>query len=157
MPPKAPKPGAEVDAYCTKCRMDLTHRVISLDGDKIAKVECRTCMGHHNFRRPKSAPAERVARAARAAKTGAVTPKRTSPGTARQQAERERERTWERSIAGHTVNSFRPYRPTATFELGELIRHTKFGDGYVLRILDHKKVEAMFRDGTRMLAQALDG
>src|SRR5258708_17991440 len=55
MPTKPLKPGAEVDSYCTKCRMDLLHRIIAMNNGKIIRVECRTCGGHHNYRAPKSA------------------------------------------------------------------------------------------------------
>src|SRR5437868_11549887 len=57
MTTKPNKPGTEVDSYCTKCRMDLLHRIIAVHNGRIIRVECRTCGGHHNYRRPKSAPA----------------------------------------------------------------------------------------------------
>ena len=44
----------------------------------------------------------------------------------------DRERTWEKSIAGRSPNDFRPYRTSEIFEEGELVRHSKFGDGVVL-------------------------
>ena len=48
--------GVEVDAYCTRCKMDLTHKIIAVVGNKPVKVECRTCYGTHNYRPPKSGP-----------------------------------------------------------------------------------------------------
>src|SRR2546430_558382 len=56
------RPSAQADPWCTKCRMDLLHRVIAMNGDKIVRVECLTCRGHHNYRKPKSAPGEAKAR-----------------------------------------------------------------------------------------------
>ena len=47
-----------------------------------------------------------------------------------------------------------PRRPDL-FNEGDLIRHKKFGDGIVTRILDQKKVEIMFKDESRTLAQGL--
>ena len=44
----------EVDAYCTRCKLDLAHRVISMVEDRVHKVECLTCAGHHLYRVPKS-------------------------------------------------------------------------------------------------------
>ena len=41
------------------------------------------------------------------------------------------------------------------FAEGDLIRHKKFGDGVVTRILDPKKVEILFKDEPRTLAQGL--
>jgi hypothetical protein len=160
--PKTLKPGSEVDAWCTKCRMDLLHRIIAMEGPKIARVECRTCGGHHNYRRPKSGPAASpIARADKSAGKSS-TAARTSPPAmsarkmAAHEAERQRESTWEKAVLGKPVTSFRAYRATQTFNSGELIRHGKFGDGYIVRIIDRQKVEVMFKDGPRTLAQALD-
>jgi hypothetical protein len=156
--PKTLKPGSEVDAWCTKCRMDLLHRIIAMEGPKIARVECRTCGGHHNYRRPKSAPAPVTRTERTPSKTGAPrAPAAMSPRkAAAHEAERQRESTWEKAVLGKPVTSFRAYRATQTFASGDLIRHGKFGDGYIVRIIDRQKVEVMFKDGPRTLAQALE-
>jgi len=51
---RKPKTGGEIDAYCTKCRLDLLHRIIAMVGDAVKKVECKTCGSHHLYRRPKT-------------------------------------------------------------------------------------------------------
>ena len=33
MTTKKPKTGGEIDAYCTKCKLALTHRIIAMVGD----------------------------------------------------------------------------------------------------------------------------
>ena len=157
--PKTLKPGSEVDAWCTKCRMDLLHRIIAMEGPKIARVECRTCGGHHNYRRPKSGPAASPARGDRPPKAASAAkgPAALSPRkAAAHEAERQRESTWEKAVLGKPVASFRAYRASQTFNSGDLIRHGKFGDGYIVRVIDRQKVEVMFKDGPRTLAQALD-
>jgi hypothetical protein len=53
---RGPAVASEVDAYCTKCRLDLSHRVIAMVGDVIKKVECLTCHSHHLYRAPRSTP-----------------------------------------------------------------------------------------------------
>ena len=136
---RPPKPGAEVDAWCTKCRMDLLHRIIATDAGRIVRVECRTCGGHHNYHRPKSAKAPQRA-----------------PRRAADEAERERTAAWRRAVLGKPIGDFRAYRTGATYGTGDLIRHTRFGDGYVVRVIDRQKVEVMFSDGSRTLAQAMD-
>ena len=67
----------------------------------------------------------------------------------------DRERTWEKSIAGKGVNEFRPYRVSEIFDEGDLVRHSKFGDGVVTRLLEGKKVEILFKDDARTLAHGL--
>ena len=160
MTTKAIKPGTEVDSWCTKCRMDLLHRIIAVHNGRIMRVECRTCGGHHNYRRPKSATLEPKAAPART--TFSTDRPRSSGSTpsprraAAAEAERQREASWQKAVLGQPISSFKAYRASQTFSLGELIRHGKFGDGYIVRVIDRQKVEVMFKDGPRMLAQALE-
>jgi hypothetical protein len=152
------KPSSEVDSWCTKCRMDLLHRVIAVHDGKIIRVECRTCGGHHNYRQPKTASAQRGA----APRTGSADKTHRAPSipstrkAAVAEAERQREETWQKAVLGQPISSFKAYRASQTFGNGELIRHGKFGDGYIVRVIDRQKVEVMFKDGPRTLAQALD-
>ncbi|HEX9297892.1 MAG TPA: hypothetical protein VF881_18755 [Polyangiaceae bacterium] len=161
MATKLPKPGSEVDAWCTKCRMDLLHRIIAMHNDKIIRVECRTCGGHHNYRKPHTAGSLTRSAAARSIAADRTDKPRSSASLSPRRAaaaevERQREATWQKAVLGQPVSSFRAYRASQTFSLGDLIRHGKFGDGYIVRVIDRQKVEVMFKDGPRTLAQALD-
>jgi len=158
---KKPKTGGEIDSWCTKCKLDLTHRIIAMVGDVVKKVECKTCGSHHLYRAPKS-ERER-AKAAKAAARPEREPKsaRTSSGggskaseraSAASRAERDLVATWEQAIAGQPATAFTPYRINLVLSAGELIRHSKFGDGVVYRVLDQAKVEILFKDGMRMMA-----
>jgi hypothetical protein len=160
MSAKPIKPGTEVDSWCTKCRMDLLHRIIAVHNGRIIRVECRTCGGHHNYRRPKSASAAQARAtgprppAQERQRTSSVVP---SPRKAAAvEAEKQREASWQKAVLGQPISSFKAYRASQTFSSGDLIRHGKFGDGYIVRVIDRQKVEVMFKDGPRMLAQALD-
>jgi hypothetical protein len=62
---------------------------------------------------------------------------------------------WEKAIAGQPFEAFKPYRIDRTFVKGELVRHTKFGDGVVTTILDANKCEILFREGIKTLAQSV--
>src|SRR5882757_7397753 len=157
MTTKGTKPGTEVDSWCTKCRMDLLHRIIAVHAGKIIRVECRTCGGHHNYRAPKTPSASRLgtvrpATSNKPRSSSAPSPKRAALA----EAERQREVTWQKAVLGQPISSFKAYRASQTFSHGDLIRHGKFGDGYIVRVIDRQKVEVMFKDGPRMLAQALD-
>jgi hypothetical protein len=147
--------GGEVDSWCTKCKMVLNHRIIAMLGTNPVRVECSTCNSHHNFRA--RAPGDKAPAAGRAAAGSTAGPRtsRAATATRAQQAALDRERTWEKAIAGKGVHDFRPYRVDETFAEGDLIRHKKFGDGVVVRILDPKKVEVLFKDEPKTLAQAL--
>ena len=155
------KAGGEVDSWCTKCKLVLNHRVIAMVGTIPKRVECSTCSSHHNFRAKapgdKAVPAGSASRAASAVTRGSTSngPRSTRGPTKAQQAVMDRERTWEKSVNGRAVNDFRPYRVSEIFEEGDLVRHSKFGDGIVTRLLEGKKVEILFKDDARTLAHGL--
>jgi hypothetical protein len=157
-----PKVGGEVVSYCTKCRLDLDHRVIAMVGSTPVKVECRTCGSHHKYRKPAS-EREREQKAASVSsspstksRSGVSTPRSASArALAEAEADNDRERGWQAKIAGQGSAAFAVYSPKRVFGSGELMRHPKFGDGYVLRVVDATKVEVMFKDGARLLAHGL--
>jgi hypothetical protein len=145
------KTGGEVDSYCTKCRMVLNHRIVAMVSTTPVRVECLTCDSQHNYR-PRM-PGERAERAG-STRGG---PKSTGPRgeTKAELKERERVQSWEKSIAGKAMSDFVPYRVSQVFTEGQLVRHSKFGDGIVTRIIDSRKVEVLFKDDARTLAQGL--
>jgi hypothetical protein len=150
--------GGEVDAWCTKCKLVLNHRIIAMVGPNPVRVECSTCGSHHNFRG--RAPGERAPSAggggSRTIVGASAGPRSTrSTVTKAQQALLDREKLWEKAIAGKGVHDFRKYSVAETFAEGDLVRHSKFGDGVVTRILDPRKVEVLFKDEPRTLAQGL--
>ncbi|XYI03471.1 hypothetical protein ACMHYB_28350 [Sorangium sp. So ce1128] len=128
-------------------------------GDVVKKVECKTCMSHHLYRQPKSEREKSAAARAAARSTGEPRAASASPRgggverlTAAQRAERDQTLAWERAIAGQPSGAFKPYRTTLTFGEGELIHHSKFGDGVVAKVIDRGKIEILFKDGPRTMA-----
>lgn len=144
--------GGEVDSWCTKCKLVLNHRIIAMVGTTPARVECSTCGSHHNYRA--RAPGEKAPAVSRG---GAAAPRsvRAPHVTRAQQAAADRERTWEKAIAGKAVSEFKKYTVAQTFAEGDLVRHTKFGDGVVTRVIDPRKIEILFKDEPRTLAQGM--
>ena len=138
--------GSEIDAWCTKCKLDLGHRIIAMVEDRPKRVVCSTCGSQHNYRAPKTlTTGVRIRKVMKSA-----APKSPS---ARAKAENDRQVEWERRIAGNTLESFKRYTIDKIFEPDDLITHKKFGEGYVVDVLDPKKVTIMFKDGLRTLAQ----
>jgi hypothetical protein len=44
------RPGNDIDAYCTRCKMDLTHTILSLAGEELPeRVRCNTCGSEHRY------------------------------------------------------------------------------------------------------------
>jgi len=146
--PKPLKVAGEVDSFCTKCRMILNHRIISMKTGKPYQVECLTCHGSHLYR--PNAPGEKAAATERSGSSPRAA--RVPTATRAEQARMSRELTWEKAIAGRGMGDFKAYNISATFAEGDLVRHKKFGDGVITRVVDAHKVEVMFRDETRTLA-----
>jgi hypothetical protein len=161
---KKPKTGGEIDAYCTKCKLDLNHRIIAMADGVVKKVECLTCRSHHLYRRPKTerdaahAQMEKraEARKAAAAAAGAGGGTKAERAARAERSEREQQSAWEHAIAGKPSTAFTAYRISLTFGQGDLIHHPKFGDGVVARVIDQNKVEVLFRDGPRTMAQGMN-
>lgn len=100
---KSPAPGREVDAYCARCKLELAHVIIAMDGVRIAKAQCKTCGSVHGVRgqpagrpdRPRSAPKPR----------GGLTGSE-----------------WDRLIAGRDLSRARRYEPARAYLAEEVDR-----------------------------------
>lgn len=139
--------GSEIDSWCTRCKMDLGHRIVAMVGDRPKRVICQTCNSQHNYRAPRSAERSRTPALSRAS---------AAPGAnrapVRGRAEHDRVAEWEARIAGQAVTAFTRYAMDRGFRAGQLLLHSKFGEGYVVDVLENGKVSVMFRDGPRTLA-----
>jgi hypothetical protein len=144
----AVKAGGEVDAWCTKCRMDLSHRVVAMVASKPKRVECQTCHSQHNYRAPKNAPA--AATGTKKKLASAKTPRAASKTTGGTKPTRH-QHDWEVHLAGKDDGAFRAYAVSSRFERDELIRHKTFGDGCVLEVLQDQKINVIFREGMKVL------
>jgi rubredoxin len=45
--------GDTVDDYCSRCKRNMDHSIVSMSGEEVLKVRCRTCDYEHNFRKGK--------------------------------------------------------------------------------------------------------
>lgn len=137
--------GKELDAYCTRCKLELGHRIVAIVGSQVKRVVCLTCGSEHNYRRAG------VARA-----TSGTSSPRTGQAKARSRSKQDTEYAaeWDRRVLGQSSHSFKPYSMNATFLEGDLVQHSKFGQGYVAAVLEGSKVTIVFRDGAKTLAHS---
>ena len=120
--------GADVDASCKKCAEDRQHVIASLKSDgNIHKVTCRTCEGTHLFRRPKALLAKKKASPRR--KKGAVT------------------------LTEAEAAKAKAYALDGEFNVGDFVKHNKFGPGKVLELRSGGKMEVGFEDGPKLLVR----
>ena len=164
--PKPLRVAGEVDSWCTRCRLVLNHRIVSMKGGKAHQVECLTCRTTHLWRpnapgdkRPASSGASSSERprgvggGGDGVGRGRVTTATSRPPRGGHATRHEQQ--WEKAIAGRAVVDFKPYNVGGSFREGDLVRHKKFGDGVVTRVIDEHKVEVLFKDEARTLAQGM--
>jgi hypothetical protein len=48
-----PRLGDYIDDYCSRCKFSSDHAVVSMVGEEVKKVRCRTCSTEHNYRHNK--------------------------------------------------------------------------------------------------------
>src|SRR4051812_44953052 len=124
----ATKVGGDIDAYCTRCKMELGHTVLAMVGSRPVRVRCNTCQGEHNYR-GKSAPAPRKASAAR---------------------EKPQVTSWEALLAQKDLSRARKYSARERFEADEVLSHPVFGIGLVQEVRGDK-IQVAFKADVKTL------
>lgn len=61
---------------------------------------------------------------------------------------------WKTATEGKQPADFKPYSVKATYAVGDLVVHPKFGNGVVVSI-EPNKIDVLFEDGPHKLAHAL--
>ncbi len=136
--------GEDIEALCGKCG-EVWHVVMAKVGQRIAKVVCKRCGGHHLYRTTAS-----VAAAAAAAESGA-----RNGGARRASRARVAEAPAELPLPAFDPSKPpRPYTPGESFATGDRVSHPKFGTGVVAGAPGPGKVEIAFPTGRRVLASA---
>lgn len=135
--------------------MDLNHRVVAAVGGTPKRVECLTCHTQHNYRPPKGikSPIPKgtdvptSTKKAGGTKSGATKAAKTT----RASKSTGRASEWDKRVLGQVEDSFTVYTPRTTFKVDELLRHAKFGDGFVSEVNPDGKIAVIFRDGAKTL------
>lgn len=123
----------EIVCPCTKCLLELNHRIIRVDKGKPKKVLCLTCKTEHAFR--KTLP-----------KAGAK--KTRQPRASSTQGEQEAE--WRASL-DRADKSAKPYAMDKPFALNDHIQHKIFGRGLVVNLIHPDKIDVFFGEGVKTL------
>src|SRR5688572_8378341 len=135
------KAGDEVDSKCTKCKMVLAHTIVAMVGDQIARVKCNTCNGEHAYRPPPSA-SEATAKRRRAERKASVTDKVSAITTPAD---------YEILAEGRDTSGASNYSMKMTLAADDIIKHPKFGVGFVVDLKEGNKAHVAFPEGGRIL------
>jgi hypothetical protein len=128
--------GGDALSWCTKCRMDLAHVIVSMVDGKPSKVECKTCRSVHRYKLG-----------------GTATPRKTRT-TATKTVVRASE-VWEQKLAQKTKAEIAPYKTNPSFGKGDVIQHPSFGVGIVEEVRSTNKIAVFFRDGEKLLVHGI--
>jgi len=128
--------GQDIASLCSKCG-ESWHVVISMLKEKIAKVECKQCHGVHRYKDPQAAQKKAAAKKATkrrspAKKAGGVPP----------------------LVEADLNKPVQSYSVKGSFEPGDRIQHSSFGVGVVQYSPGPGKVEILFGEDRKLLAQA---
>ncbi|MCA1962194.1 MAG: hypothetical protein LDL33_15540 [Desulfomonile sp.] len=141
-------PGDDVEAWCTRCRMTLNHRVIAVVGCDIKRVHCLTCGSDHKYYPPRGSAASNE-KTSRVTKTsGDVKAPKTSADRAASRARGEWNTFMSQMPPGTVV---RPYKITESYAAAEYIDHPLFGRGRIVEVVGSDKIEVAFEEGRKVL------
>jgi ribosomal protein L44E len=133
--------GKDIEAYCGKCKNDTWHTVTTVKNGKITKVMCKTCIGYHAYKAPQGAEKVKVA---------VATPRRrTSTAPRGSRAKKD----WGTLVGQIEDQQVADYALSGEFSKSPAIRHKTFGVGVITKVLTKNKIEVLFQDGTKILAQ----
>lgn len=131
------KAGGYIEAWCTKCKLELGHTIVAMVDNVPKKVKCNTCEGQHNYR---SKPAE-------------TNQTKLKNSTRKIRAKGAIYEEYISRLTGGDLSKARKYSFKETYRKDEILDHPKFGVGVVLSVIQAHKMEILFKDGTKLLSQ----
>ena len=135
--------GSNIETRCTRCREVLNHTIVAMIGEKIARVECNTCHGTHNYR-----PVKPVIEPA-AAKT--VLKRTPVPRKAKVDPLEVARAEWEELQPGMNPEKALLYDMNKPYRVKNLLLHSLFGLGVVKLVLQPNKIDVLFQEGMKRL------
>ncbi len=129
--------GEDINAWCTKCKLELGHTIIAMVDNSPKRVKCNTCNGQHNYR---TKPSERNRT-------------KLKNFTRKTKSKKINYNEYISRITDCDFPNAKKYSIKGNFEKDEIIDHPKFGTGIVLSIIKINKIEILFKDGPKLLIQ----
>ncbi|MGC9030168.1 MAG: hypothetical protein ACP5LD_10905 [Desulfomonilaceae bacterium] len=140
-------PGDDVDAWCTRCRMNLNHRIIAMVGNTIQTVLCLTCESVHRYHPPRKEKPGANADEYDDAEIRAAFRAKIMDRVAAKRADEWA--TFMKAMPEGT--QFKQYSPSGSFTLDDYIEHPTFGQGKVIEIVGQGKILVIFESGRKIL------
>ena len=125
--------GNSIESYCGRCKVNLDHTIMTMAGEAVAKVRCKSCGSTHKFRGVVDAlkiPKPRAKKAGGETATAQI--------------------IWETGLA-EARGRERDYDMAAKYRVGDVVNHSTFGKGIVMKLFANK-CEMLFKDRERLMA-----
>jgi uncharacterized Zn finger protein (UPF0148 family) len=143
-----PQIGEYIDAYCSKCKLVLSHVILFKIDGAVSKVKCNTCKAEHKYY-----PLQPAAKKAAGRKTVArkeKTEKKTSTPKVKINDAPLKWDTKNRNMdASVTIKDYSIHDQYST---EDVINHSVFGLGFVERIVSDKSMDVLFHDSVKLMA-----
>ena len=120
--------GANIQAWCTPCLSMQNHVIMILKGNRISKVQCQKCNDEHVYRKQQ--------------------PKKRKNSATQEMIDSN---DYQQRLAVANIEEALPYTLSASFEKDNLLNHTKFGIGFVRKLIPGAKMEVLFESGAKIL------
>ncbi|MEW6431042.1 MAG: hypothetical protein AB1730_05995 [Myxococcota bacterium] len=137
--------GGDIDAFCSRCDLNLAHTIIAMVGPKVVKVKCNTCGNDHQYRGEQPLlKAQSFANPKKRA-TSSAAPRATKAAVA-----------WEDQFKGKDLSRARKYSIRDTYAVDDVIDHPTFGLGLVVAVRQDK-VDVSFKQEEKVLVHGKGG
>jgi hypothetical protein len=149
-PSKKLSVGAELEAWCGKCKEVTTHNVVAMIADAPKQVICKVCNSRHEFRTEPPARYRSSSREPSATTTTASTGGKR--GSSAEEREIQRRQELKRQLQKELTDAVdpRPFDPRGRYKAGEIIVHPEHGRGKIENVL-RGSLLVRFLEGLRPL------
>jgi len=121
----------ELIHWCTRCKLDLNHRIIRVENGVPKRVLCGTCQTDRVYR-PKSLNVRKAAMGKAAATKAA------------------QETLWREKLQG-SKRAPKAYSMDGDYKIDDVVNHQTFGLGLATEFIAPDKVQIFFDDGMKLL------
>jgi hypothetical protein len=146
-----PSVGDNIDAYCLKCKLLLAHVILFKVDGAVSRVKCKTCGAEHKYR-PAPGTVKKAEKGERTVTRKAASPKKADAPKAKL-SDAQVALQWDLKIRNRQPDApVRNYSIQETYKINDVINHSKFGVGFVEKILSDKSMSVLFADSVKLLA-----
>ena len=143
-----PKIGEYIDAYCSKCKLLLSHVILFKVDGVVSKVKCNTCKAEHKYY-PLKPAAKKVAVRTTAARKEKTEKKTNAAKVKINDAPLQWDKKNRNMDASVTIKD---YSIHDQYSAKDVINHSVFGLGFVERIVSDKSMDVLFCDSIKLMA-----